>query len=159
MTAITRTTYAHCINLGSWSFISVLEVKVNIEVVKIWISCQEKRKLFTPVLVPSAWSCSGSAFFLRVGITLHTGARHHVMVYPVFIWHISAQVTFYHWLHQHTRNEVFVTAGLEFSRICSIFQHGNIYMTLLSTTTGMTAADYSADPCIITITWNQTGTH
>lgn len=55
------------------TFQSVLFVKVNMRVVNTWISSQEKRELFTPVLIPSAaGSSSSSAFFSRVGLHYST---------------------------------------------------------------------------------------
>lgn len=53
----------------------------------IWEYLTKKKDLFTPGLQEQL----GQPVFSRIGVKLHTGARHHVMVYPMFIWHISAR--------------------------------------------------------------------
>lgn len=49
----------------------------------------EKRNLFTPVLLTALVSGLRSAFYSMVGVILNTGAKHHVIVYPMLIYHIS----------------------------------------------------------------------
>lgn len=76
---------------------------------EIWMS--HSKRLFTSVLAPSAaGSGSSAASFGRVEVTLH-----RVMLYPGYMRHIFAQVTFYHRLQQ-TTHWVFVTAGLKMSQ-------------------------------------------
>lgn len=73
------------------------------------------------------------------GVTLHTQAKHHVMVYPVLVWHISAEVTFYHQVRQHP------SGGQTFLR----FHHFPAEVTdpLLS---GISAAVWRVAFCFIT---------
>lgn len=49
----------------------------------------EKRNLFTPVLLTAVVSGLRSTFYSTVGVRLNTGAKHHVIVYPMLIYHIS----------------------------------------------------------------------
>lgn len=121
----------------------VLFAYVNTQTV-IWKYHLEEGKLFTRVLARAAGSGSSDAFFSRLGVKLHTGAKHHVTVYPVFIWHISARS------HSATDSisikEVFVTATL---KLTSTEKSKRASYPPLST---------SPDFCSIKVTGKRTGT-
>lgn len=76
----------------SWSQMSVLLQERNV--------CLRNTGTFFPSIkdevVYFKLSRVKQAVFLAVWITLQRKAKHHVRVYPMFIWHISARVTFYH---------------------------------------------------------------
>ena len=102
-----RSSFGHNIDGTSFfrncsQFVVICDIKLESPIIK---SCTEKKNSKSTscwelnVLLWERESCLLLFIYVQTGpaeavpsnlwITLHRGAKHHVMVYPVFIWHIS----------------------------------------------------------------------